>query len=442
MKQLLLTYALTYGGALASLVRPYHGLLVYVVFAIVTPEALWGWAGVPKGNYSRIVAIGLLIGWTLHGGGAWQFGRARPVVLALLGFWGWLVFTSFFARNQELAWETVEAQSKNFLPCIVAMTLIDSLAKVKQRVWVIVLANGYLAYEFNLKYYTDVIFIADEWTYRGLDNNSIAITMVTGFGLAFFLAVHADKWWQKLLAVASAAFMGHVVLFSMSRGGMLGLCVTAVVSFLLIPRTWKHYLFFAIALAVAVRLAGPSVIKRFDTTFNDAEQRDASASSRVDQWNACVTATLRNPLIGVGTRGWREVALEYGAPVAREAHSTWFQVAAETGLPGVGCLILFYAVCVVRLLPLTWKRTPVPDPWMRYLARMVIASLAGFAVSSQFVTVDGIEMSYFVGLIGAGVLKLSELAAAGTAAESWATSDQARGAPAALASGLVSPIHR
>ena len=41
MKGLIFTYAMTYGGALASLFDPFVGLLIYVCFAIVKPESMW-----------------------------------------------------------------------------------------------------------------------------------------------------------------------------------------------------------------------------------------------------------------------------------------------------------------------------------------------------------------------------------------------------------------
>lgn len=40
------------------------------------------------------------------------------------------------------------------------------------------------------------------------------------------------------------------------------------------------------------------------------------------------------------------------------------------------------------------------------LSRMVVCGLAGFAVVSQFITIYGIEVPYYVALIGAGILKL------------------------------------
>jgi hypothetical protein len=49
---------------------------------------------------------------------------------------------------------------------------------------------------------------------------------------------------------------------------------------------------------------------------------------------------------------------------------------------------------------------------MRHLARMVIASLVGFIVSAQFVTVEGVELPYYITMIGGGVLKLASSPAA------------------------------
>jgi hypothetical protein len=41
---------------------------------------------------------------------------------------------------------------------------------------------------------------------------------------------------------------------------------------------------------------------------------------------------------------------------------------------------------------------------------MVIAGLAGFVVSSQFITLYGIDMPYFLALIGIGVIKIGSCA--------------------------------
>ncbi len=431
MKPLLFTYALTYGGVIVTLFRPYVGFLIYVCFSIIKPDSLWAWI-VPAGNYSRIVALGLLGGWILNGCGKWTLGKARGSILALCGYWLVTVAGALTAADQEAGWVPVEPMAKILLPVLVGISLIDSMAKVKQLVWVIVLSQGYLAYEFNLTYYTTV-FDPTEFTHGGLDNNGIAITMVTSIGMAFFLGIHAEKWWQKGLAFGLAALMAHVVLFSNSRGGMVALIVTGIASFLLVPKQPKDYLIFILAALLVFRLAGQGVQDRFGTIFEEAVEGGESGKDkggkRLDHWSACLQSVARHPL-GVGPNHWPLTAPQYGLP-KMAAHSTWLQMAAELGLPGIFCLASYYALCMFRLWPLR-RAGQSEDPWSPAMARMVIASLVGFVVSAQFVTVDGVELPYYITLAGLGTLKIGAMAPA--------EHDACRGAARAI--GSVSPTCR
>src|SRR6266568_9246984 len=151
-KGLIITYLLTNGGAAFALFNPFVGLLVYVAFAILRPESLWHWS-VPEGNYSRIVAIALLIGWVLKGFGNWDFRRAAAVVYALIGFLLWsIVGAAFVAEHKTEAWEHVEDMAKIVLPVLVGITTIDSMRQIRQLAWVILLSVGYISLEFNLSY--------------------------------------------------------------------------------------------------------------------------------------------------------------------------------------------------------------------------------------------------------------------------------------------------
>jgi probable O-glycosylation ligase (exosortase A-associated) len=404
MKGLLFTYVLTYAGALTSLFNPFLGLLVYVCFAIVKPESMWYWS-VPEGNYSRIVAIGLLSGWVLHGFGSWKFGRARGIVLALIGYLLWCVVATNFGTDPERSWKFVEAMAKIILPFLVGITTIDSMQKVKQLAWVLVCSEGYVALEFNLAYYSGYNRLWEEG-FGFMDNNCNAIALVTCIGMAFFLGLHTKNWSAKIIAFALAGLMVNAIFFSFSRGGMLALAITVLVSFVLVPKQPKYYLAFGLAVALLLRLLGPQIMERFGTTFTDAEQRDYSAESRIQLWRACWQSMLQNPL-GIGPDHWPLVADQYGFKEGKEAHSLWLQVGAELGFPGLLLLGLFFGLCLLKLWPFTRERNPVPDPWLRFFARMVIAALVGFIVSAQFVSVKILEHPYYIALIGAAVLKLS-----------------------------------
>src|SRR5262249_31159211 len=149
-------------------------------------------------------------------------------------------------------------------------------------------SQGYLAYEFNLLYYTWPLFVPEEWVFCGLDRNGIAITMVASAGFTFFLGLYSSRWWHKLLALGLSALMVHVVLFSMSRGGMLALILTGVAIFVLMPKRPRYLAVALLALVVGGRLAGPTVVKRFQTSFETGGKRDGSAQSRIELWGACV----------------------------------------------------------------------------------------------------------------------------------------------------------
>jgi probable O-glycosylation ligase (exosortase A-associated) len=406
MKGLIFTYVTAYGGALVSLFDPYIGLLIYVCFAIIKPESMWFWS-VPAGNYSRVVAIGLLAGWVLHGMGRWQFGKAKWMVAALGLYWLWSVIGAALAPEQERAWGFVESLFKIVLPVVVGLTMIDSIAKLKQLAWVILLSQGYFALELNLDYYGGGHRIEE---FAGLDNNSIAISMVTCVGLAFFLGLHAPRWWQKGLAFLAAALMAHAVMFSFSRGGILALIITGGSAFFLLPRKRApHYFALACAVLLGLRMAGPQVRERFLTVFADPATRDFAAQSRLDLWGDCWDSMLRRPAFGLGPAHWPLVAKEYGWPDGKEAHSLWLQTGAELGFPGLLFLASFYGLAIAFLWPLARERARAPDPWCHYLARMVIASLVGFAFSAQFVSLELLEVPFYIAMLGAGVLKLCAL---------------------------------
>ena len=219
MKGLLFTYALTYGGAVVALFNPFYGLCAYVIFAIIRPEFLWFYSVPAGGNYSRFIAIGLLIGWAMKGFGNWNFRGAKPIFWAIAAYWCCIVSSAIFAFNQAVAWNYVELHTKILLPVVVGLTLIDSVQKLRIMAWVMVASLGYLGFEANLDHFQGGYRVL-EGGMGGIDNNSFCIAMVLGAGLAFFLGVAERRFWLKLLAFSLAGLMVHVPMFGQSRGGM------------------------------------------------------------------------------------------------------------------------------------------------------------------------------------------------------------------------------
>lgn len=405
MLGLLFTYLMTGAGSIMALVSPFKGFLVYVVFAILMPGlGCWTWS-VPLGNYSKILAIFLLLGWLLHGAGDWRFGRAGVILAVLIAYLISNVLAATNALVPEIAWDMVESQAKIILVFAVGLTLIRSVEELRQLAWVILVSHGYVAYEANLDYFSGFNRL-HEYGFGPLDNNSIAISFVTCTGLGIFLCLGAKQLWHKAIAAACIGFMVHAILFSFSRGGMLGLIVVVGLSFLLIPKRPVHVLTLLGGALLSLAFAGQEVSQRFSSTFAEDGERDISAQSRLDMWEICIREAGQNPMLGLGPRHFHVHAHEFGLAVGKEAHSTWLQLAVEIGIPGAVFLTLFFSLAVVNMWLIVRTSSSVPDPFLRDLARMVIAAIVGYMFTAQFVTLHGIEAPYYIVLLGAGVLKL------------------------------------
>jgi putative inorganic carbon (hco3(-)) transporter len=397
MKGLIFTYLMTYGGSAVALFRPYTGLLIYVCFGILKPEIVWAYA-VPVGNYSRTIAICLLLGWAFQGFGDWKLGRSRPIIAVLLGFWLWSALSALVAPDQAVAWGFVEATSKIILPFLVGLTTVDSPRKLGQLAWVIVLSLAYIAFLENEKYFSGFMIERD---------NIIAHQMVLGIAPSLILGMQAEARWKKALGYVSAALMIHTVLIHFSRGAMLGMIVVAAATLMVIPRKPIYYVAVLAAVLLALRLAGPEVRDRFMTIFASSEERDGSAQSRLDLWRDMSDAIGRHPVFGLGPDHWPLTAASYGWPPGKEGHGLWVQTTAELGLPGGAFFLLIYLLSVVALFRWIWGRFGPVDPTLSVFARMVAPALAGFLFEAQFGSFEGIEVPYYLVLLGAGALKVA-----------------------------------
>lgn len=405
MKGLIITYVLTIGGAAIAPFYPFYGFLVYVAFASLKPDYLWHWS-VPMGNYSRVVGAAFLLGWLLNGAGSFKKTPANPILVALGCYWALLVLGAILSPAQEEAWYTLDVLTKVFLPLVAGFTLINSIDRLKQLAWVLVLSHGVLAIQFNQQYYSFGIN-TDEWEFAGADNNSIAITMVTAVGLAFFLGLASKEWWQKGIAFFLALLMAHVVLFSMSRGGMLAMCLSGATAFILMPKRPISYVAMGGAVILVLALAGEGVRQEFMSSFQETEKLDTSALSRFKFTRDAAHCMLTHPILGCGLENWPNVAPEYGWPKGRRAHNTWMEIGATLGFPGLIAILSFYGICCWQMVRLSRLKVPEVDRWSVWMSRGVVSALVGFFGSAWFVTSDRIELPYYIVLLGAGMLKVA-----------------------------------
>jgi O-antigen ligase len=411
----ILTYLLTYGGAALAVFNPFVGVCIFWAFDIVRPQYLFGWAGL-QGDFSQIVAIGTLAGWALKRFGTWDLGRGKAIFGFYVAHAVWVILSAILAPNHDVALAFVVEQLKRTLMFTIAITTADSVRRMETLAWVITGSAGLVAYELNMLYLGGDNQ-AQRLGWAGMDNNCLAISMVTCLGVAVFLGLHARPVWKKAAAFGAAALIGHTVLLTFSRGGMLAMIVAGLAAFSVVPKRPRYLVPVAGAAILALALAGPQVRERFMTTFD--EQRDFSADSRLELWLDSLEVMRRYPVFGAGPGHFPLIAAEFGWPEGKEAHSLWVQLSAEIGIIGTLFLLLFYLTSMRRLWPLARGSAATDDErWMHYAACMVVTALAGFLVSVQFVSLVGLEAPMYVAAIAVATLRYSRsehLAPAGAA---------------------------
>lgn len=401
MKGLILAYLLSYGGAVIALFSPVVGVCIYAAFSIARPQVLYGWAGDMSG-LSRVIGLALLAGWGVKAFGSWRFKKTRIPVIALCCYFVCLCFSAASASHQNIAWDSVIEQSKYFLTFLAGVTLMRSRPEVSAMAWTIVLAQGLVGWEMNLSYVRG-FNQAREVGLLG-DNNTFAVSLVAVIGPALFLSLFAQSLWKKALAFACSALILHTVLLTFSRGGILSLMVAGAAIFLVMPKRPGYLVAMVLVAALAVRLTGPQVLARFQTTFATADERDYSAQSRIDLWRDCYHVMLANPLTGIGPRHWPIVAESYGWPKGKAAHTFWLEVGAEVGIPGMLSLIVFFVSSLWCAWRLSRRRD---DPWLACMGGYAFTGLVGFMFGAQFVTSEGNEVPYFVALVGLCAMQLA-----------------------------------
>lgn len=401
MKGLILTYIVMYAGSLAALRFPLIGLYVYVGFAVMRPQAIFGWAGNIQ-NSSLIIGSAILVGWLLQGFGTWKFGRGKSVVIALLAFTAWFVVSATQAFDSNRAFTSLQELMKIVLPFLVGVTLMRE-RDTQPFLWTVVLCMGYVGFENNLNYMKGYNTAAEG--FAGMDNNCFGVALVCVIGPAIALTLASNTWWKRLAAGASTALILHTILLTFSRGAMLGLVAVFFTAFIMMPKK-PIYVFGMIVFAVvAVTFTGPQLAQRYGSVFASEDQRDYSSESRVELWRDCMKVVQEYPIFGVGPANWQVIARRYGWPDGKSAHSVWMETAAELGYPGVLALILFFGIAARKLWPLARARMTEANRFEIAVATGVVLSMIGFFVSGQFVSVPGLEVPYYVAMIGAVVLK-------------------------------------
>ncbi len=243
-------------------------------------------------------------------------------------------------------------------------------------------------------------FLIGERNFEGAtgDRNEMAMAGVMAVPFLFMLGLTTKRLFGRVFAWSLLPFLAVMVLFSLSRGGMLGL--GAVGGYMLYRLHHKRWLIVVgVFVAVVGMLNMPSeVVARF-MTIGSASRQDASAIGRLNAWSAAKNMARDRPLWGIGTGNFLVRFRRY-APVPNDihvAHSSFYQLLGEQGLPGVGIWLYLVGMCWMVLSVLEMRLEKLDKgKWSeaRYMLVMLKSSWLGYALCGAFLSQEDMDFFY------------------------------------------------
>ncbi|MDO8557683.1 MAG: O-antigen ligase family protein [bacterium] len=205
------------------------------------------------------------------------------------------------------------------------------------------------------------------------------LVFVSSLALSMLLAAK-DRKRFTFLAALYALFV--VCLFlTFSRGGYLGFLASTIVVLALSWKKLKHgiapYLVLVAAALFVLFIAGAPVVGRLVSSFDVAE---GSNAGRIDIWRDATEKTLQHPF-GAGLGNY--AVAEDGSVGIRNpitAHNLYFDIAVETGLPGLVVFILL----LVAIFSGLYRSCKTDNFSSNVLTMGFVGALVGFSTHAFF----------------------------------------------------------
>jgi len=265
----------------------------------------------------------------------------------------------YFSPYAPLPFKRLEPDLRFILIGLVFISLYRTNISIKHII--ISLSIASVSYGFSALYQTyelNLYRVHGDENAVTFGNGAFLVFSLTLFGASFF-----KNYWQKIIIIILSLFSLYAAIRSGTRGSFLA--VIPLILFYLIyikPKT-KHLL---LAVAVILSVSSSAVIftdleKRLSTAYKELsiyhKATKTSSGQRLEQWKGAACIFLEYPILGAGTRAFKESLLEYkkecdvdigGKGTYSQAHSFYFNTLATKGL--IGCtLMLIFIITIIKL---------------------------------------------------------------------------------------------
>src|SRR6266446_4407475 len=214
-------------------ISPFNGVLIWYVFSLGNFHTLiWGGPFADL-NYAYIIAILTCVCWAFSLREKKQL-PLTPLVVLTSGFMLWTTITSYFAlAPSSIVWSKWIDTDKILFMCLVGYALTTTRERVDKLLWVVVLALGVWGVKgtiMSLFHGGGMIHGPDQG--KNADNNHFAVALIIILPLLFYQWHLAVNRHLRRGLMAMGFLVTVAVLFTYSRGALLGLCAMGAVFWL------------------------------------------------------------------------------------------------------------------------------------------------------------------------------------------------------------------
>ncbi len=337
-------------GLFFAIRKPLLGIILYSALNLIRPEMLF-W-GSNTGSKSIIIVFGITFISVVN-----HYPKSknikiinRETFLLLFLYFSILISISLSSYEIHNVYLYANEIGKIFIFCCLMILAIDDETKVIQ-------------YE---KYVLFILVILGLWGIQqhflgnerleGLggnafpDTNGIAALFVLYFPVALGNAINSKKIKLKMVWTSSTIIIALLIIFTMSRGGFLGMSIGAAIFILKSKSKLKILSISIVFIFLIVPFISSDYVERLGTILPSEDgEMESSANSRLYLWIAGLMVFADNPVFGSGFLTYPEAKMVYEyrfqkilEPEVRSyifrkdnkkvTHNTYISILAEGGI--------------------------------------------------------------------------------------------------------------
>ncbi|MBV7534771.1 putative O-glycosylation ligase, exosortase A system-associated [Duganella sp. sic0402] len=376
--------------------NPVNGVLMWIWISVMNPHTQ-GWGFATTFPFAQIIAVITL--FSLVTSRAPKSLPACGITFTLLAMMLWMNVTTLFAIFPSASQAQLAKVMKIMLMSLVTLALIRSREDLHRMIWVLVISLGFYGVKggvFTLREGGNFRVWGPTGTFIG-GNNEIALALIIAIPLMHYLQLSTERRWVRHGLTLTMLLTGMAALGSYSRGALLAIAAMLLLMWLKSKKKLPGALVMTLLAPLALLFMPDRWTMRMDSIAD--YQADTSATGRINAWLMAYNLA-RDRFFGGGFEIAEPSVFQLYAPdpgAVHAAHSIYFQALGEHGFIGLALYLL--------LGLLTWRsaawvvRNSGNDPellWAGNLARMIQASLIGFAVGGAFLSLLYFDVPYYL----------------------------------------------